>query len=824
MNSFKLSLSLLCLTLSLMHAQTNPAPRTLPYSESFNSMLAPTYPTGWGGWSQGTLSGAFQTAAPTGDRVLAGSGTAASITNNVYDFSQKLGFLNSGSTNHGLATALVTTGFASINVGYSIMTIRDNNERTLVVGLQYRVGTSGPFTNISGTSYHNNLTVQVAGNSGVNVQTRSITLPAVCNNQSVVQLRFIAKDSIGAGARPSFAIDNFSASGTSCSGFSISASAQSATTFCQGGSVVLKATGAISYLWNNNQSGDSIVATQSGSYTVVGTDPFGCTASAGPIVVAVNPSPTLTLSPNGPTVFCQGGSVSLVASGANTYSWNTGQNMDSIAVSTAGTYQVVGTDQNGCLDSTSVQVGVNPLPSISISSNGPLTFCQGAQVTLLAFGAQTYLWSSNVLGDSIVVQQSGGYYVVGTDQNGCFDTSQTLQVIVNPLPVVTITPNGPTSICQGASVPFTAQGGSTYVWPCGCPGQTQNINLAGPVTVWGTDQNGCSDSSNTVMVSINPNPTAQILPGGPTVFCQGGSVSLNGAIGLINSWSNGQTADSITVNQSGLYSLTVTDGNGCTDSTFIQVTANPLPTISVAALGNTTLCQGDSVEIAATGGILYQWNNGFSSANIWASTSGNYSVFGTDQNGCSDSSNAIAISVLNPPVVLQQPSNVQESVGNTATFSVSAQDPNDAFQWQGNTGSGFQNLSNGGQYAGTTTNQLSISNLTLANSGYTFRCQISNVACSANSQQASLTVVPNSSFANQGSSDLRVFPNPAQDFIAVWQSGKGSSVPYTLSNVQGQILGQGMLNSSSTPLNIGFLPPGSYQISVGGSSIRFIKE
>ena len=537
MNSFKLSLSLLCLTLSLMHAQTNPAPRTLPYSESFNSMLAPTYPTGWGGWSQGTLSGAFQTAAPTGDRVLAGSGTAASITNNVYDFSQKLGFLNSGSTNHGLATALVTTGFASINVGYSIMTIRDNNERTLVVGLQYRVGTSGPFTNISGTSYHNNLTVQVAGNSGVNVQTRSITLPAVCNNQSVVQLRFIAKDSIGAGARPSFAIDNFSASGTSCSGFSISASAQSATT-----------------------------------------------------------------------------------------------------------------------------------------------------------------------------------------------------------------------------------------------------------------------------------------------FCQGGSVSLNGAIGLSNSWSNGQTADSITVNQSGLYSLTVTDGNGCTDSTFIQVTANPLPTISVAALGNTTLCQGDSVEIAATGGILYQWNNGFSSANIWASTSGNYSVFGTDQNGCSDSSNAIAISVLNPPVVLQQPSNVQESVGNTATFSVSAQDPNDAFQWQGNTGSGFQNLSNGGQYAGTTTNQLSISNLTLANSGYTFRCQISNVACSTTSQQASLTVVPNSSFANQGSSDLRVFPNPAQDFIAVWQSGKGSSVPYTLSNVQGQILGQGMLNSSSTPLNIGFLPPGSYQISVGGSSIRFIKE
>jgi len=824
MNSFKLSLSLLCLPLSLVYAQTNPAPRSLPYAENFNSMLAPTYPTGWVGWSQATLAGAFQTAAPTGDRVLAGSGTAASTTNNVYDFSQKLGFLNSGTTNHGLATALVTTGFASINVGYSIMTIRDNNERTLVVGLQYRIGTSGPFTDIPGTEYHNNLTVQTAGNSGVNIQTRSITLPAACNSQSVVQLRFIAKDSTGAGARPSFAIDNFSASGVSCSGFSISASAQSATTFCQGGSVVLQATGANSYQWSNNQVGDSIVVTQSGSYTVVGTDQTGCTASAGPIAVTVNPAPSLTLNTNGSTVLCQGDSVTLLASGANSYAWNTGQVTDSITVLTAGTYQVVGTGQNGCADSTSVQIAVNSLPSVSISANGPVTFCQGGQVSLFAFGAQSYQWSSNAVGDSIDVQQSGGFYAIGTDINGCFDTSQTIQVTANPLPVVTISPTGPTTVCQGDSVPFSAQGASTYVWPCGCPGQTQNINISGPVTVWGTDANGCSDSSNTVMVTINPIPSAQITPGGPTVFCQGDSVSLNGVSGLTNTWSNGQTADSITVNQSGLYSLTVIDGNGCSDSTFIQVTSIPLPTISISALGNTTLCQGDSVEISATGGVLYQWNNGSSATAIWASSTGNYSVLGTDQNGCTDSSNVVAITFLTPPVVVQQPSNVQESVGNTATFSVSSQDPNDLFQWQGNTGSGFQPLSNGGQYAGTATNQLTISNLTLANSGYTFRCQISNVACSANSQQASLTVNSNSGFGNDENANLRVFPNPANGLISVWQSGKEGTVAYTLTDLQGRILRQGLLAPGSTLLNIGMLPSASYQITVGESSIRFIKE
>jgi len=824
MKNVNLCILICTLPLIFVQAQTNPSPRSLPYSENFNGMVAPTYPTGWVGWSQATAGIAFQTAAPTGDRILTGNGTAASTTNNVYDFSQKLGFLNSASTNNAVATALITSGLASITVNYSIMTIRDNNERVNVVGLQYRIGTSGVFTNIPGSEYNNNLTIQVAGNAGVNIQTRNITLPAACNNQPVVQLRFICKDSAGAGARPSFAIDNFSASGISCSGFSISASALSSTTFCQGGSVVLKATGANSFLWNNNQSGDSIVVTQSGSYSVVGTNQAGCTAGAGPISVTVHPKPVLSIAPNGPTVFCQGDSVTLVASGATNYSWNSGQNSDSITVSTAGNYQVIGTTQNGCSDSTNLQVVVNPLPSISISSNSPLTFCQGGQATLVAFGAQTYQWSSNSVGDSIVVQQSGGYYVVGTDQNGCFDTSQTLQIIVNPLPVVTISPNGPTTVCQGTPVVFTAQGANNYVWPCGCPGQTQNIVISGPVTVWGTDQNGCSDSSNTEMVTINPNPSAQIIPGGPTVFCQGGSVSLNGVIGLSNAWSNGQTADSITVNQSGVYTLTVTDSNGCTDSTFIQVTANPLPSISISALGNTTLCQGDSVEIAATGAVLYQWNNGASSSSIWASTSGTFSVFGTDQNGCSDSSNAISISVLNPPVVLQQPVNVQEMVGNTATFSVSSQDLTDMFQWQGNTGSGFQNLSNGGQYSGATTNQLSISNVSLANSGYIFRCQISNMACSTNSQQATLTVSPNSSFGDEVSTVFSVFPNPAQDFISVWHSGKVGSMPYVLTDVQGRILEQGKLNPGTTTLNIGFLPVGSYQISVGLSTIRFVKE
>jgi len=193
--------------------QTDPSPQLLPYSENFDNMVAPNYPNGWIGWSQAVLTGGFQTAPPTGDRVLAANGTAAQTTNNVYDFSQKIGFLNSGTTNHSLATAIATSGLANITVVYDIMTIRDASQRTSVIGLQYRIGNSGNFTDIAGSQYHNDLTNQVSGTAGVNVQSRNLVLPPACNNQPVVQLRFISKDSAGTGARPSFAIDNFSASG-----------------------------------------------------------------------------------------------------------------------------------------------------------------------------------------------------------------------------------------------------------------------------------------------------------------------------------------------------------------------------------------------------------------------------------------------------------------------------------------------------------------------------------------------------------------------------------------------------------------------------------
>lgn len=212
-------------------AQTNPVAQSLPYNQNFASLASgvTTYPAGWQGWTVSTVPGAtFNTASPTADRLLA-AGTASSTAGNVYNYVDKIGFLNTGSLDLSVVLALNTSGQSGIQVNYDIMTIRNpydgsSNTRINEVTLQYRVGTSGVFTTLTGIEYQNNTTLQTgAVTTPQNLQAKSITLPADCNNQTVVQIRWISRQVSGAGGRPGFAIDNIAVSGGGASTLSVSA-------------------------------------------------------------------------------------------------------------------------------------------------------------------------------------------------------------------------------------------------------------------------------------------------------------------------------------------------------------------------------------------------------------------------------------------------------------------------------------------------------------------------------------------------------------------------------------------------------------------------
>lgn len=218
----KIILVILCsfIFLSSLYSQTNPTAQTLPYSQDFSSLLwtSTVYPTGIQGWIYSTSpTGAFQYTAATGDKALTASGDAVKNANGVYNYNGKIGFLNTASFDFGLVLAINTTGNSNIVVQYDAMTIRNvqdaaSNNRANGLELQYRVGTTGNFKPVGSRVYYNltgaanNQTTAVT--TPQNSQTISVILPAECENQATVQLRWVSRQMSGGGSRPSFAIDN----------------------------------------------------------------------------------------------------------------------------------------------------------------------------------------------------------------------------------------------------------------------------------------------------------------------------------------------------------------------------------------------------------------------------------------------------------------------------------------------------------------------------------------------------------------------------------------------------------------------------------------
>ncbi len=377
------------------------------------------------------------------------------------------------------------------------------------------------------------------------------------------------------------------------------------TTFCQGGSVVLTASGGTGYLWSNAATTAAIMLNTSSMNSVTVTNIYGCTNTTSQLVT-VNPLPVPVITAGGPTTFCQGGSVVLTASGGTGYLWSNGATTAAITVNTGGTHTVTVTNSFGCSKATSRVVTVNPLPVPVITPNGPTTFCQGGSVVLTASGGTGYVWSNGATTAAITINASGNYAVTVTNSNGCVNSTSRL-VTVNPLPNPVITPDGPTIFCEGGSVVLTASGGTGYLWSNTATTASITVNASGNYAVTVTNANGCVNSTSR-LVTVNPLPVPVITPNGPTNLCQGESVVLTASGGTGYLWSNGAITPSIIVNASGNYAVTVTNANGCVNSTSQVVTVNPLPVPMV--MGDTVVCSGSSGNIYATeaGFTGYTWN------------------------------------------------------------------------------------------------------------------------------------------------------------------------------------------------------------------------
>ena len=378
---------------------------------------------------------------------------------------------------------------------------------------------------------------------------------------------------------------------------------------------------------------------------------IGSPATSNIITITVNPLPSLTIEPSGPTTFCNGGTVTLTAATASYYLWNTGATSQSISVTSSGSYSVTVTNANGCsATSTPTLVTVNPLPSPTIEPSGATTVCNGGTATLTAATATNYLWSTGATSQIISVTTSGSYSVTVTNANGCSATSTPTVVTVNPLPTATTEPSGDKTFCDGGSVILTAATATNYLWNTGATSQSITVTSSGSYSVTVTNANGCSAISTPTVVTVNPLPTPIIEPSGATTVCSGGSATLTATTATNYLWSTGATSQIISVTTSGSYSVTVTNANGCSASSApTVVTLIPLPTPTIEPGGPISFCNGGSATLTAANATNYLWSTGATSQSITVTTAGAYSVTVTNADGCSASSTPTVVTVYPLP-------------------------------------------------------------------------------------------------------------------------------------------------------------------------------
>jgi len=419
--------------------------------------------------------------------------------------------------------------------------------------------------------------------------------------------------------------------------------ASGSTSFCLYDSVTLNADTGTGYAYQWYKAGVliggatdvSYTAHLSADYTVAITDPAGCRDTSAPLLISVYSLPPAKITVTGGTTFCAGDSVILkVSSGVGiTYQWFdsttaiTGATSSSYIVKSSGDYVAV-VAHGGCTD-TSIKTNIlaNSLPSNSLSASGDTTFCIGDSVTLTAdtgtgYAFQWYNGTTMLAGAtsiSYTATVSGNYNVV-VSALGCTDTSRSVIVTANTLPVI-----GPiaglSDVCVLSSVGLTdtTSGGvwssdSTSIATIDASGNVTGVSAGtSTITYTVTSGLGCTDSAVT-LITVNALPVVASIAGAANV-CLGDTAHLSDATSA-GTWNSADTSIATINAASGIVTgisagttmitYVVTNSSGCTDSATTSLTVNALPVLS-AITGITNVCQG-SVSSAplsdtATGGV-----------------------------------------------------------------------------------------------------------------------------------------------------------------------------------------------------------------------------
>jgi len=419
------------------------------------------------------------------------------------------------------------------------------------------------------------------------------------------------------------------------------------------------------------------------------------------------------------------------------------------AVTYAGDYTLVVTNAEGCASlPQTVQVVIHPIPAAAEVQNA--TVCGSGNATLQVLNppaGATFRWytveqggtpiagaTSATLQLNNVTQETIRY--VSVVQNNCEGPRVPVTAFYFSNVNTGLTVTG-SSVCQSAetalvTLPQSESGvfyqvflGTTAVSPL-VTGTGVSIEIAVNATLLNLGINALTvraNFPNCGPVAMENQPEVirlQVIQ--PTIsfdgnlqICSGESIQLTASAGVSYLWSNGETTSAINVTQAGVFSVTVTDENGCqATSSSVTVTVNPIPTPAIVVNGSTVLCSGETTQLQASGGTTYLWSTGATTPTLTVSQAGTYSV--TAFNGtCQATSSSVTVTVNTiPQAPLAINGSTQLCANSEQNYSIAPVTGATSYQWilpQGWTGTSnsatiiVNSTSSGGQISVVAVNQ-----------------------------------------------------------------------------------------------------------------------
>ncbi|MFN8154104.1 MAG: gliding motility-associated C-terminal domain-containing protein [Bacteroidia bacterium] len=415
-------------------------------------------------------------------------------------------------------------------------------------------------------------------------------------------------------------------------------------------------TAPYNYSWSNGSSQSNNPGLNSGTYAYTITDANGCTLTGS--VDLTQPQNALALSSSPKDAGCFGdatGSIDLSVAGGTpgySYQWSNGSTNEDLINLSAGSYTVTVTDVNNCVSTQTFTVN-QPQAALSAAETISSVNCNGGQdasITLSINGGSTpytFNWSNGALTQDITGISAGIYTVMITDVNGCTLTQS--YTVNEPSAALTASGSSVAVACFGnatGSISLNVSGGTapyTYNWNNSQTSQNISNLTAGTYTVTVTDAHNCQYVLNHTI--SEPAAALSAAENIQPVLCHGdnsGSVTLTPAGGTAPYtylWNNGGTSQHPTGMMAGNYTVTITDGNGCTTSKSITI-SEPDSSIQVSMSIGHVSCNGqatgwiDLTTSGGTGSYSYLWNDGGTVQDPQNLTAGFYTVTVTDQNGC----------------------------------------------------------------------------------------------------------------------------------------------------------------------------------------------